>query len=111
MPMAFAPEAATSCTPNTPKPPEAPHTSTLSPVEGRYGLAEPRPDAVVIDAAGHHEAEHLILADRPGRHDLDLHGGFGGSVALLADRPGIHLGRHLAERRDFAEFVEVFGAG
>ena len=30
-PMALAPEAATSCTPNTPRPPEAPQTSTLSP--------------------------------------------------------------------------------
>src|SRR5579863_90963 len=30
-PIALAPEAATSCTPNTPSPPEAPHTSTLSP--------------------------------------------------------------------------------
>src|SRR5271169_6253694 len=31
MPMALAPEAATSCTPNTPSPPDAPQTSTLSP--------------------------------------------------------------------------------
>src|ERR1700747_3407995 len=31
MPMALAPDAATSCTPNTPSPPEAPQTSTLSP--------------------------------------------------------------------------------
>src|SRR5277367_6751661 len=31
MPMALAPDAATSCTPNTPRPPEAPQTSTLSP--------------------------------------------------------------------------------
>src|SRR5271155_5823188 len=31
MPMALAPDAATSCTPNTPSPPDAPHTSTLSP--------------------------------------------------------------------------------
>src|ERR1700726_2057296 len=30
-PIAFAPEAAHSCRPNTPRPPEAPHTSTLSP--------------------------------------------------------------------------------
>ncbi len=29
--MALAPEAATSWMPNTPRPPEAPHTSTLSP--------------------------------------------------------------------------------
>src|ERR1700685_497130 len=31
MQMALAPDAATSCTPNTPRPPEAPHTRTLSP--------------------------------------------------------------------------------
>src|SRR5580692_5415811 len=31
MPMALAPEAATSCTPNTPRPPDAPQTRTLSP--------------------------------------------------------------------------------
>jgi hypothetical protein len=31
MPMALAPEAATSCTPNTPSPPDAPQTRTLSP--------------------------------------------------------------------------------
>src|SRR5579864_1161230 len=31
MPMALAPDAATSCTPNTPSPPEAPQTRTLSP--------------------------------------------------------------------------------
>src|ERR1051326_7687754 len=31
MPIALAPEAAASCTPNTPRPPEAPHTRTLSP--------------------------------------------------------------------------------
>src|ERR1700680_2562200 len=31
MPMGLAPDAATSCTPNTPRPPEAPQTSTLSP--------------------------------------------------------------------------------
>src|SRR3974377_13467 len=31
MPIALAPEAATSCTPNTPSPPEAPQTNTLSP--------------------------------------------------------------------------------
>src|SRR4051812_17710453 len=30
-PIALAPDAATSCTPNTPSPPDAPHTSTLSP--------------------------------------------------------------------------------
>src|SRR5665213_110395 len=29
--IALAPDAATSCKPNTPRPPEAPHTSTLSP--------------------------------------------------------------------------------
>src|SRR5499427_3959930 len=37
MPMALAPEAAASCTPKTPRPPEAPHTSTWSPGFMLYG--------------------------------------------------------------------------
>src|ERR1700689_3128324 len=37
MPMALAPEAATSCTPKTPSPREAPQTSTLSPGLGGWG--------------------------------------------------------------------------
>ncbi len=43
-------------------------------VEGRDRLAEPGPDAVVVDAGRHHEDQHLVLADRPGRHHLDLQG-------------------------------------
>src|ERR1700677_4061099 len=36
-PMALAPEAATSCTPKTPRPPDAPQTRTLSPGFKRGG--------------------------------------------------------------------------
>ena len=74
---------------------------------GEIGMPKPGPDAVVVDAAGHHEDQHLVLADRPGRQHLDLHRGFGRAMALLADRPGVHLRRHVAERRDFADLVEV----
>ena len=42
-------------------------------VERRHRDAEPRPDAVVIDAAGHDVDQHLVLGDRPGRHHLALH--------------------------------------
>ena len=76
-------------------------------VERRDRLAEAGPDAVVIDARRHHEHEHFVVGDRPGRHHLDLHRGFRRPVALLADRPGVHFLRHMAERRDFADVVEV----
>ena len=44
----------------------------------------------------------------PGRHDLDLHGLVGRTVAILADRPGIHVLRHVTERRNLADLVEIF---
>ena len=31
-------------------------------------------------------------------------------MALLADRPGVHLLRHMAERRNFADGVKVLAA-
>ena len=77
---------------------------------GRDRLTEPGPHAVVVDAAGHHVDQHLVLADRPGRQHLDLHRGFGRAMALLADRPGVHGLRHVAERRDLADLVEVLAA-
>src|SRR5947209_1136501 len=123
-PMGLAPDAAASCTPNTPSPPEAPHTSTWSPgfmicgawpngirpgdmewilmhVERRYRNAETGPDSVVIDAAGHDVNQHLVLADLPGRQHFQLHRAFRGTVAFLADGPGMHLCRNVAERRNF----------
>ena len=80
-------------------------------VERRDRNAEPGPDAVVVDAGRHDVDQHLVLADRPGRHHLELHRGFGRAVALLADRPGVHLLGHMAERRDFADGVEVLDGG
>ena len=80
-------------------------------VERRDRHAEAGPDAVVVDARRHHVDQHLVLADRPGRHHFELHGGFRRAVALLADRPGVHLFGHMAERRDFADAVQVFDGG
>ena len=76
-------------------------------IERRDRLAEARPDAVVIDAAGHHEDEDLVLADRPGRHHLELQRRLGRAVPVLADRPGVHLLGNMTERRDFADPVKV----
>src|SRR4029077_11187876 len=76
-------------------------------VERRYRNAEAGPDAIVVDAAGHDIDQHLVVGDRPGRHHLALHRLFRWTVALLANRPGVHGRRHVAERRDLADVVEV----
>ena len=76
-------------------------------VERRNRNAEPRPDAVVVDSAGHHINQHFVFGDRPGRHHFELHRLLGRAVTLLADRPGVHFFRHMAERRDLADVVEV----
>ncbi len=78
-------------------------------VERRDRNAEAGPNTVVVDATGHHVDQHLVLADRPSRQHLALHRGFRRTVALLADRPGVHLRRHVAERRDFADLVKILG--
>jgi hypothetical protein len=41
-------------------------------VDGGDRLAEAGPDAVVVDAARHHQQQHFVLADRPGRHHFEL---------------------------------------
>ena len=79
-------------------------------VDRRDRRAEPGPDAVVVHARRHHEHEHLVVGDLPGRQHLDLERGLRRAVALLADRPGIHLLRHVPERRDLADFVERLSA-
>ena len=76
-------------------------------VERRDRQAEPGPDAVVVDAGGHHEDQHLVLADRVRGHDLELHGLLGRAVPVAPDHPGVHVLRHVPERRDLADLVEV----
>ena len=76
-------------------------------VEDGDRCAEAGPDAVIVDAGRHHENEHLVTVDLPGRYDLDLHRLLGRAVPLAADRPGIHVLRHMAERRDLAHLVEI----
>ena len=76
-------------------------------VERRDRLAERRPDAIVVDARRHHENEHVVAVELPGRHDLDLHRLFRRPMPLLADGPGVHRLRHMAQRRDFADLVEI----
>src|SRR5262249_56087073 len=76
-------------------------------VEGRDRNAEAGPHTVVVDAAGHDINQHFVLADRPRRQDLELHGDFRRTVALLTDRPGVHLWRDVTKRRNFADLVKV----
>ena len=76
-------------------------------VEGRDRRAERSPDAVIVDARRHHEDQHFAAVQRRRLDDLDLHRAFRLAVALAPDRPGVHLLRHIAERRDLADLVEV----
>ncbi len=76
-------------------------------VDRRDRHAEPRPHAVVIHARRHHENQHVMAVQRPGRHDLKLEGLLRRPMALFANRPGVHVLRHMAERRDFADVVKI----
>ena len=76
-------------------------------VERRDRLAEAGPDAVIIDAAGHDVDQHLVLGDRPGRHHFALHRRLRRPVPFLADGPGVHFRRHMPERRNLADLVEI----
>ncbi len=79
----------------------------LMDVEGRDGPTEPRPDAVVVDARGHHHDQHLIGIDAGGGHHLDLEGLLRRAMTLAPDRPGIHARGDMAQRRDLADLVEI----
>ncbi len=40
--------------------------------------------------------------------DFALHGGIGFAVTFTANGPAIHIFRHMTQRRDFADFIQVF---
>src|SRR5262249_13947618 len=71
-------------------------------VTGRDGLAEGGPYAVVVNAGGHHENQHVVAVELPRGHHLNLHGRLRRPVSILADGPSIHLLGHVAERGDLA---------
>ena len=76
-------------------------------VEGRDRLAERGPDAVVVDARGHHHDQHVVAVESGRVDDFDLHRLVGLAMPLAPDRPGVHLGGHMAHRRNLADLVEV----
>ncbi len=76
-------------------------------VQGRDRLAKRGPDAIVVDAGGHHQHQHVMAVELPGGHDFELHGGFRRAVTVLADHPGVHVFRNMAEGRNFADVVKV----
>ena len=59
-------------------------------VEHGDWFAERRPNSVVVHARRHHEHEHVVTVEGPGRHDFDLHRLFGRTVPLLANDPCVH---------------------
>ena len=77
-------------------------------VKGADRLAEAGPDTVIVHACSHHEDEHFVAVDLPGVDDLLLEGLLRLAVAILTDGPSVHLGRHVADRGHFADFVEIF---
>ncbi len=78
-------------------------------VQRGQGLAERRPDTVVVDAGGHHVDEDLVRPDVGDGDHLVLERDLGGAVTLLADGHRDHRLRHLAEGWDLSEFKE-FGS-
>src|SRR5512139_612227 len=76
-------------------------------VERRHRNAQTGPNAVVIDAARHDVDEHFVITDRPGRHHLELEGFVGRPMPFLADDPGVHLLRHMPERRNLPDLIEI----
>ena len=74
----------------------------------RHGLAERRPDVVVVHARGHHPDDHL---EGGGLGDLDLlelEGVLRLALALLADDPRGHRRRQLAGLgRDLGDLTEI----
>ncbi len=78
-------------------------------VERRDRLAQGGPDAVVVDAGSHHHDQHLVAVQLGRRHHLLVHGIARIAVALAPDGPGIHVFRHIAERRDFTDLIQILG--
>ena len=76
-------------------------------VQGRDRLAKRRPHAIVVDARGHHQNQHVMAVERPGRHDLDLHGLLRRPMPVLAHDPRVHRRRNVTERRNLADLVEI----
>src|SRR5690606_10232282 len=76
-------------------------------VEHRNRLAQRRPDAVVVDARGHHHDQHLVAVQGGRRHHLLLHGDAWLAVALAPDDPGVHVLGHVAEWRNLADLVQI----
>ncbi len=76
-------------------------------VKHRHRRAQRSPDTVVVHARRHHQNQHIMAVQFGGFHDLDLHGLVRRTLTFLADCPSIHLFRHMAQRRNFTDLVQV----
>src|SRR5262249_21637349 len=71
------------------------------------GLAEGRPDIVVVDPRGHHVDEHLVRADGGRGDDLALPGLTRLAEAVLADEVAVHPRGDFSQRRLCSWIVEI----
>ena len=76
-------------------------------VERRDRHAERRPDAVVVDAGRHHEDQHLVARRSSVGTTSSCMDCSGGPCRSRRIDPGVHLRRHVAERRNLADLVEI----
>src|SRR5215469_15506143 len=70
--------------------------------------AERSPKPIIVNAGGHGEEQHVVAIELPGGYDLQLHGLIGRAMPLFPDGPCIHFRRHMAERGNFADLIEIF---
>ena len=70
-----------------------------------------RPDVVEVDAGGHHQHERIVRPELGHVDDLVLDRLLGLAVAVGTHQLRVHLRRHLADRRDLADLVQVLAHG
>ena len=75
------------------------------------GIAQCRPDVVVVDAGGHGVNQYILRPNLRNRYDLALPGIFGFTKPILADTECVHVFRHNTERRFLSEFINLLGLG
>jgi len=80
-------------------------------LHGRYRLAARGPDAVEVDAGGHHHHQDVERPDLGHRDLLDAHRVARLALAIGADDDGAHQLRQLAERRRGGEIEQAGGHG
>ncbi len=76
-------------------------------VERRDRNPKASPDAVIVDPRRHDEDQHLVGIDHRRVDHLELERRVRLAVPLAPDRPGVHPRRHMPQRRNLPDLVEI----